>query len=218
MDDAEPGEGADGNGAAGGPAESRPTPFDPDHPLADHWVALLEDMRATAAVYREEGWSVLELHPTESTALTGPDDFGLAVTVPGAEFEELESWTGDGRFGEYEVYRAETGRVFLLVVARDEERRRVVCVPAHYGFESVSALAELADPGAGFHTHVRQPDGERVTFTHDDAGPFLPGGGTDPDTGAPESGTADGDSGGAADGDTAGNDIEPSGDDGSRCG
>lgn len=189
----------------------------PGDPLADHWAALLGDMGATADVYREEGWSVLELHPTEATALTGPDDFGLEVTVPGDEFEELESWTGDGRFGEYEVYRAETDRVFLLVVARDEERRRVVCVPAHYGFESVSALADRAEAGAGFHTHVRA-GGERVTFTHDDAGPFFPGGGTAPDTAAPGSGTADDDSEVAADGDAVGDDAEPSGDGGSERG
>ena len=217
MDDAEFGEGDEGNGSDNGSAEARPSPFDPDDPLAAHWAALLDDMEATADVYREEGWSVLELHPMESTALITPGEFGLEVTVPGGEFDELESWTGDGGFGEYEVYRAETGRVFLLVVARDEARQRVVCVPAHYGFEAVSALAELADSGAGFHTHVRPPDGERVTFTHDDASPFLPGGGTDPDTGAPENGTADGDSG-SADGDATGNDMEPSGDDGSGCG
>lgn len=178
MDDAEPDEGDEGNGADDGSAEPRPSPFDPGDPLADHWAALLDDMAATADVYREEGWSVLELHPTESTALTDPGEFGLEVTVPGDEFDELESWTGDDRFGEYEVYRAETGRVFLLVVARDTERRRVVCVPAHYGFESVSALADRAGSGAGFHTHVRSR-GERVTFAHDDAAPFFPGGGAE---------------------------------------
>jgi hypothetical protein len=178
MDDADPGEGRDGNGSDD-VGEPRPSPFDSDDPLAEHWAALLDDAEATADVYRGEGWTVLELHPTASTALTGPDDFGLAVTVPREEFDELDSWTGDGRFGEYEVYRAETGRVFLLVVARDEERRRVVCVPAHYGFESVSALAERAEAGTGFHTHVRGPDGERVSFVHDDAGPFFPGGGDD---------------------------------------
>lgn len=26
-----------------------------------------------------------------------------------------------------------------------------------------------------------EPGGERLTFTHDDPGPFLPGGGADPD-------------------------------------
>ena len=80
--------------------------------------------------------------------------------------------------GHVHPIRAETGRVFLLVVARDETRRRVVCVPAHYGFESVSALADRADATSRFLTHVLGSGGERVTLTHDDPGPFFPGGGS----------------------------------------
>lgn len=87
---------------------------------------------------------MLGLHSTDATALTDAEAPGIEVTVPANEFERLDAWIEDGRFGEYEVYRAETGRVFLLVVARDETGRRMVCVPAHYGFEPVSALADRA--------------------------------------------------------------------------
>jgi hypothetical protein len=156
-----------------------PTPFGPSSPLLErHWEALLDDAAATAEIYREEGWDVLELHPTDAAALTDAEAPGIEVTVPTNEFERLDSWVEDGRFGAYEVYRAETGRVFLLVVARDETRRRVVCVPAHYGFESVSALADRADATSRFLTHVLGSGGERVTLTHDDPGPFFPGGGS----------------------------------------
>lgn len=176
MEDADPEGDEDDSGDLG----DAPSPFEAGSPLAGHWAALLADATATADVYRGEGWEVLELHPTEASVRTDPDAFGLEVRVPDDEFERLSSWVAAGRFDEYEVYRAETGRVFLLVVASDEANRRVVCVPAHYGFESASALAERAGSEERFHTRVRRDDGERVTFTHDDPDPFFPGGGPDP--------------------------------------
>jgi hypothetical protein len=167
--------------AEGGETEASvrgPHPFDPSSPLLEHWDELMGDAAATAEIYREEGWDVLELHPTDAAALTDTEAPGIEVTVPTDEFERLDSLVESGRFAEYEVYRAETGRVFLLVVARDETGHRMVCVPAHYGFESVSALADRADATGRFLTHIQRADGERVTLTHDDPGPFLPGGGS----------------------------------------
>lgn len=177
MDDADVDPGA-GDGGETEASVRGPHPFDPSSPLLEHWAALLDDAAATARIYREEGWDVLELHPTDAAALTDAEDPGIEVTVPTDEFERFDSWVEGGRFGAYEVYRAETGRVFLLVVARDETNRRMVCVPAHYGFESVSALADRADATGRFLTHVLESDGGRVTLTHDDPGPFLPGGGS----------------------------------------
>jgi hypothetical protein len=178
-------EGDVGEAAPGG----GPHPFDPASPLLEHWEDLMEDVAATADIYREEGWEVLELHPGDVTALDDPDEFGLDVLVPDDQFERLESWVAEGRFGEFEVYRAESGMVFLLVVTRDETHRRAVCLPAYYGFEAVPGLAARAEREGRFLTHVRRLDGERVTFTHDDPAPFFPGGGPGSD---PDDGGADG--------------------------
>lgn len=177
MEDADADRGA-GDGGETEASVGGPHPFDPSSPLLESWDELMGDVAATAEIYREEGWGVLELHPDDVAAISDPGEAGLDVLVPGTEFERLESWVAEGRFEEYEVYRAETARVFLLVVARDEANRRVVCVPAHYGFDSASSLAERAEAAGRFLTCVRGPGGERVALTHDDPGPFLPGGGS----------------------------------------
>ncbi|OYR87879.1 hypothetical protein DJ71_05205 [Halorubrum sp. E3] len=52
------------------------------------WSAVIEDMEATAAEYRERGWTTLELHPGDSVLVdsdrrTGEDNIeaGPAVRV-----------------------------------------------------------------------------------------------------------------------------------------
>lgn len=214
--DADPEEGApDGEaGSEGATSAHGPHPFDPSSPLLEHWDELMADVASTAEIYREEGWDVLELHPGDVTALAEPDEFGLDVLVPDDEFDELESWVAEGRFGEFEVYRAESGMVFLLVVTRDEANRRAVCLPAYYGFEAVTGLAERAEREGRFLTHVRRLDGERVTFTHDDPAPFFPGGGP----GSGPDGGDDGDDGDEEDGASGANGDETAGIDGTTDG
>lgn len=185
-----------------------PHPFDPSSPLLEHWDDLMGDVAATADIYREEGWDVLELHPGDVTALAEPDEFGLDVLVPDDEFGRLETWVAEGRFEEFEVYRAESGMVFLLVVTRDDENRRAVCLPAYYGFEAVPGLAERAEREGRFLTHVRRLDGERVTFTHDDPSPFLPGGGPERATDEESGGDGADGGGGAAGGAGAGEESQ----------
>ncbi|MFC6725160.1 hypothetical protein ACFQE1_12435 [Halobium palmae] len=47
-------------------------PGDSQHPLSgalDAWERVVDDMEATAAEYREEGWETLELHPGDVTPI-----------------------------------------------------------------------------------------------------------------------------------------------------
>lgn len=150
-------------------------PFDR---VAGSWDAVVADMEATAGEYREAGWNVLELHPSDVAAIDRPDRFGLEVLVPDDEFDALEEWIdGGSSFDSYEVFRAEdAGIVFLLTVLKDETNEQAVCCPGYYDATSDgNALRERAGDVGTFYTHVRRLRRDRVvTFSHDDPAPFFP--------------------------------------------
>ena len=58
-------------------------------PAGDGWSAVIEDMEATAAEYRERGWTALELHPGDSVLVDSDRRTGLDVVLPGPEFESF---------------------------------------------------------------------------------------------------------------------------------
>jgi hypothetical protein len=140
------------------------------------WSAVIEDMDATAAEYRERGWTTLELHPGDSVLVDSDRRTGLDVVLPGPEFEELESLVDDRRFRDVEVFRAEGDElVYLLVVELAPESETAVFVPAYYDpSQSAETIESVRETGA-IRLFCRRLNDDTVQFVHDDPTPFLPG-------------------------------------------
>jgi hypothetical protein len=170
MDDGDDGDHGDGASATGGPAFPG---MDAGTAIREHWDDLVADMAATAAEFREAGWEVLELHPGDVTVVT-ESNRGFDVLVPDDEFERLREWVDAGDFSDHDVYRAEAGITFLLLVAKDESAERAVCCPLYYDDRGGKLLRRLASEDGELWTHVRRLSEEFVHLRHDDPEPFLP--------------------------------------------
>lgn len=142
--------------------------------VAGSWDAVMADLEATAAAYREAGWEALELHPGDAVAVS--EYPGLDVLVPDEEFDRLEELAAEGSFESYEVYRSDdSGIVFLLVAVEDAARERAVCCPAYYDPTRAEDLGERARAAGEFAVHVRPlADDRGVTFTCEDPLLFFP--------------------------------------------
>ncbi|SEO94548.1 hypothetical protein SAMN04487948_108133 [Halogranum amylolyticum] len=155
-----------------------------NHPLEgvlDVWEGVVEDMEATAAEYRENGWETLELHPGDVNPLPAVEErtegrFGLDVLVPGEEYETVSTLVADAEFDEYEVFRAQRGGVvFLLLVTKSTAAEQVVLTPLYYGVEDARLMLERAREADVLYTHVRPLSGdEHVTFTQQDPELLFP--------------------------------------------
>jgi hypothetical protein len=149
--------------------------------VVEHWDAVVGDMEATAAEYREDGWDVLELHPGDVTPVDadGPDDrWGFDVLVPDDEFAAVERRVGeaDAAFDACEVLHATgDGVVFLVVAMLDREREAAVVFPAYYAPEEAADVFRTARREGEMRTHLRtlEPDAV-VTFTQSDPSLFIP--------------------------------------------
>jgi hypothetical protein len=130
-----------------------------DNAVLESWEHVVEDMEATAAEYRDDGWEVVELHPGDVTPLPPDHDrFGLDVLVPGDEYETVSAMvTDDGAaFDEFEVFRAvQGGHVFLVVAVEDEARQQVVLVPAYYGIKDAEDTIEGVLERESFPVNIR---------------------------------------------------------------
>ena len=160
----------DGAGPAGGPAFAG---MSPGAAVREHWDDLIGDMEATASEFEERGWTVLQIHPGDVTAVTG-DRWGFDVLVPDDEFDELRRWVESGSFDEHDVYRVESGIHFALVVLKDASDERAVCCPLYFDDDAVEGLGELASRADMLYTHVRNLAEEYVTFTHEEPSLFFP--------------------------------------------
>ncbi|WP_135820555.1 DUF7529 family protein [Halostella litorea] len=151
-------------------------------PVPDFWEEVVDDMEATAAEYRENGWDPIEVHPGDVTALP-PDHerFGLDVLVPDGEFDAVADAVDhpDAAFDSVEVFRAATGdSVFLVVAVEDAATERVVVVPAFYGVREARETVEGAAARGELPIHLRPLSvDEVVTFEPSDPSPLLPPGG-----------------------------------------
>ncbi|NHN41579.1 hypothetical protein G9C85_08005 [Halorubellus sp. JP-L1] len=156
----------------------------PPEGVLDHWDAVVSDMEATAAEYREDGWQVVELHPGDIGVLSGQhatvDRYGLDLVVPGERAREIQDLVEapDAAFDACSVFRAvEAGIVFLVVVLEDADREIAVVSPAFYDSDDETAqdMIEAATREGEMRTHVRDLASEHVsTFTHDDPSLFFP--------------------------------------------
>jgi hypothetical protein len=148
--------------------------MDVEDAVREHWESLLADAAATAGELRERGWEVLELHPGDVTV--DADRVGLDVLVPDNEFEQLETVVAETDLDEHDVYRTVDGAVFLLVVARDDDRKRAVCCPAYYNPAAAVELQRRAREAGHLRLHLRVLSGETVTLTVEGPELFFTGG------------------------------------------
>jgi hypothetical protein len=159
-----------------------------DHPLAgavDRWEAVLDDMEATAADYRDEGWTVVELHPGDVTPLPpamggealDDDRVGLDVLVPDNEFETVEREAEDATFDSYDAYRAQAGSVVFAVVAVEATASELaVLVPLYYRAADAKEMARRALDRGRLDLFVRPlADDRRVVFSQEQPELILPG-------------------------------------------
>ena len=144
-------------------------------PVGDGWSAVIEDMEATAAEYRERGWTTLELHPGDSVLVDSERRTGLDVVLPGPEFESLESLVDGREFRDVEVFRAAGDElVYVLVAERAPESETVAFVPAYYDpGRSTEAIESIREAGT-LRLFCRRLNDDTVRFVHDDPTPFLP--------------------------------------------
>ncbi|MFC4358022.1 hypothetical protein ACFO0N_08690 [Halobium salinum] len=176
-------------------------PEDTAHPLSgvlDVWERVVDDMEATAAEYREDGWETLELHPGDVTPIPGtrdqpptapgedaaggeavdlPEDtFGLDALLPGDEFEAVSEAIESATFDEFEVFRADSGGVVFLVLAMlAPDADRAVLLPLYYATGDATAMARRAREAGEMRVVVRPlSDDEQVVFTQADPEPLLP--------------------------------------------
>lgn len=141
--------------------------------IREHWDDLIGDAEATADEFEAAGWETLVCHPGDVT-VTEIERFGIDVLLPDDEYATLESWVEDGSFDSFDVYRVETGIVFLLVVAKDEVAERAVCLPAYYDFGDLKTLFDGAHEHGGIPIYVRNLTEAFVTFTPDRPALLLP--------------------------------------------
>ncbi|RLM89817.1 hypothetical protein D3D02_08115 [Halobellus sp. Atlit-38R] len=152
------------------PADDAP----PNVHAQEGWPAVIEDMEATAAEYRDRGWTTLELHPGDSVLVDSERRTGIDVLLPGPEFEELERLVERRSFRDVEVFRAAgDGLMYLLVAERDPETETAVFVPAYYDPGATDTVESIRETGA-MRLFCRRLNDDTVTFVHDDPEPFLP--------------------------------------------
>jgi hypothetical protein len=147
--------------------------------VTEVWEDVVADMEATAAEFRDAGWTVAEVHPDDVSTPAGGDGgrWGIDVLAPGSEFDELETMVTDGEgFVECEVYRGDVSGLVLLVVAMlDRPTDQAILFPAYYDPAEADAMLERARQAGEMRSHLRPPDTRSiVTFRHDDLTLFLP--------------------------------------------
>uniref|UniRef100_A0A7D6CSV0 Uncharacterized protein n=1 Tax=Natrinema zhouii TaxID=1710539 RepID=A0A7D6CSV0_9EURY len=146
------------------------------------WDDLLEDARAIAEEYREDGgWDAVVLEPNAISPVEESERTGLDVTVTAEEYEVVESLIeeGDVTISAADVYYrplTEEGsdRRVALAVERDEETETAVFVPLSYDIGDCRSVFETALVEEELLIHVTaDPENGWVSFSHDDPSLFL---------------------------------------------
>ncbi|NIB98335.1 hypothetical protein [Halobacterium sp. R2-5] len=145
---------------------------------ADGWQAVVEDMAAVAEEYRDRGWTTLELHPGDSVLVDSEFRTGLDVLLPGDEYEDLEALAEDVAFSDVDVFRAESGMRYLLVVEKDPDSETAVFVPAYYDPAGSQEKLETIRANGELRLFCRRLNDDYVEFVHENVEPFLPEGRT----------------------------------------
>ncbi|AZQ13540.1 hypothetical protein [Halorubrum sp. PV6] len=155
-----------------------------EHPLADDddaWTTVIEECRATAAEYRERGWTAFAPVPGDVVPVPAPGDstdeaVGLDVLVSGEEFERLTELVEADGFDEFEAFRAhENGIVYLTLVFRSTATEAALCLPLYYRVTEADRMLSRVRAGDVMTTYVHPLSGdERIEFDHEDPVPLFP--------------------------------------------
>lgn len=142
------------------------------------WSQVIEDMEATAAAYREDGWDAVVIHPGDVATFTQANRRrGFDLLAPDNEFEEAAALFDrcDG-FKSAEVYRAvENAVVYLVIAMEDSDEEGALCVPAYYSHADDTDFVEMLETAETVPIHVRPLNQRRIlTFTHQNPSLFLP--------------------------------------------
>lgn len=158
-----------------GPPESVDNPAEAAMP---YWEQVVEDMAATAAAYREDGWEALEVHPGDVHVSAGDfDRTGFDLLVPDNEFDPVADAVDDGEgFESAEIYRAApSGTVYVVVALEDAPTETAILFPLYYLPDEHPDFVEMMRSDGEVRTHLRPLDERRIiTFTHDEPSLFLP--------------------------------------------
>jgi hypothetical protein len=166
-------------------------PVEPSEELAANatvhrsaWEETIEDMKAQAAQYGEEGW---ETHAVAAlnTAAASKDQaaaadrgygWGLLHTIPDNYADEFADAIERCEFHEYDVYRQlMEGRVFHLVVLRDPEARVALFVAGNYRLQEAEGCIANAKAEGHLRTWLMTLDGTVVgTVRHEHPSKFFP--------------------------------------------
>ena len=151
----------------------------------DAWEAVVDDMAATAAEYRADGFETLELHPGDVTVLptqsvlagdVDVDRVGLDLLLPGNEFGDLQAVVADHEFEAYDAYRASEGNVVFAVVAmRSVDGEFAVLFPLYYDATDAKVMLAHSVERGELRTFLRPlDDSERVVFSQSEPDNLLP--------------------------------------------
>jgi len=142
--------------------------------LAQHWEEVVDDMEAIAAGYRDEGATVLELHPGDVTAVAGPP-FTLNVLVPDNEADDLETVLARSALETGEVLRSTVdGLVLGLLVLEADSTGDIVLCPMYYAEGAGDRFREGASEEEEIVVHLRRLDDDTVvSLSYDDPDLFF---------------------------------------------
>ncbi len=92
------------------------------------WSDVIADTEATAAEYRERGWTAIAVHPGDVNPVIS--ERRLDVLLSGSAFDEVRSMMDDAAIDAVRIYAAEEARVqYRLIVAEDTDASMAICVP-----------------------------------------------------------------------------------------
>lgn len=145
------------------------------------WNDLLEDTRAVADEYREDGWDVVVLEPTNIAPVDSEERVGLDVTVSADEYDVVAGLIegGDVTITAADVYyrplaEAGTDQRVALAIERDDDSETAIFVPLAYDVTACRSVFETALLEEQLLVHVMAaPEHGRVSFSHDDPSLFL---------------------------------------------
>lgn len=147
----------------------------PFEQVVGYWEHVIDDMEATAAEYRENGWEVVELHPGD-VAVLDDEQYGFDVLVPDDEFEQLTAVVENATLDDTSVFHAVDDDIaFVLTVVLDTESETAVCCPLYYDSQNTGDLREQADREGQLDTYIRTLSNDRsIAISHDDPSLFFP--------------------------------------------
>jgi hypothetical protein len=166
-------------------------PVEPSEELAAHaqvhksaWEETIEDMKAQAAQYEEDGWethyvAALDTSPAskdQAAAANRGFGWGILHTIPGNFVDEFADAIERGEFPEYDVYRQLLeGRVFHLLVLRDPDERIALFVAGNYRLQEAEGCIANAKAEGSVQTWLMTLDEDIIgTFRHEHPEKFFP--------------------------------------------